>query len=301
VRRDAVSVVPGAGWTGISNILVQAATEAFVAQSRFNPQHSAAWEQQLYNQIPLWLQHFYDGDQELIARVQTDKNTIQARISLSDVLDALEPVFQKVAQHATRIITDVSKPVLLSGRAALVPGLQQCLSAINHQVSPEQLADLCLRAAANAGNESAGHSGTVPFLNVLSLDTLRHSHLKSPLSANLASVSQTPAVSTRSVTHVLSEGVAWPLPVEVCLQQDSGVVIRTLRPIDNSRSAGTQLLVIGRQDDAAHLLPHSEGITVNGEAVTTARSLLPGDRIRVGAINADMQCIYVHDGGADHG
>jgi hypothetical protein len=307
VRRDAVSVVPGAGWTGISNILVQAATEAFVAQSRFNPQHSAAWEQQLYNQIPLWLQHFYDGDQELIGRVQTDKNTIQARISLSDVLDALEPVFQKVAQHATRIITDVSKPVLLSGRAALVPGLQQCLSAINHQVSPEQLADLCLRAAANAGNESAGHSGTVPFLNVLSLETLRHSHLKSPLSANLASVSQTPAVSTRSVTHVLSEGVAWPLPVEVCLQQDSGVVIRTLRPADNSRSAGTQLLVIGRQDNAAHLLPHSEGIsvsegiTVNGEAVTTARSLLPGDRIRVGAISADMQCIYVHDGGADHG
>jgi hypothetical protein len=141
----------------------------------------------------------------------------------------------------------------------------------------------------------------VPFLNVLALDTLRHSHLKSPLSANLASVSQAPAVSTRSVTHLLSEGVAWPLPVEVCLQQDSGVVIRTLRPIDNSRSAGTQLLVIGRQDDAAHLLPHSEGITVNGEAVTTARSLLPGDRIRVGAINADMQCIYVHDGGADHG
>jgi hypothetical protein len=106
---------------------------------------------------------------------------------------------------------------------------------------------------------------------------------------------------------VLSEGVAWPLPVEVCLQQDSGVVIRTLRATDNSHSTGEPLFVIGRQDNAAHLLPHSEGIsvsegiTVNGEAVTTARSLLPGDRIRVGAINADMQCIYVHDGGADHG
>jgi hypothetical protein len=72
-------------------------------------------------------------------------------------------------------------------------------------------------------------------------------------------------------------------------------------------------LVIRRQDDAAHLLPPSEGasvsegirvsegITVNGEAVTTARSLLPGDRIRVGAIHADMQCIHVHDGGAHHG
>jgi hypothetical protein len=300
VRRDAVSVVPGAGWTGISNILVQAATEAFVAQSRFNPQHSAAWEQQLYNQIPLWLQHFYDGNQELTVRVQTDKNTIQARISLSDVLDALEPVFQKVSQHATRIITDPSIPVLLSGRAALVPGLQQCLSAINHQVSPEQLAELCLRAAANAGNESAGHSGTVPFLNVLALDTLRHSHVKSPLSVNLASVSQTPAVSQRSATHVLSEGIAWPLPVEVCLQQDRGVVIRTLGPADKSHNAGARLFVIGRQDNTAHLLPHSEGITVNGDAVTTTCGLLPGDRIRVGALNADIQCIHVHDGGANH-
>ena len=301
VRRDAVSVVAGAGWTAISNSLVQTATEAFVAQARFNPQHSAAWEQQLYNQIPLWLQHFYDADQELIARVQTDNNTIQARISLSDVLDALEPVFQKVAQHATRIITDPSMPVLLSGRAALIPGLQQCLSAMNHQVSPQQLAALCLRAAANAGPASAGHADTVPFLNVLALDTLRHSHEKSPLSVNLVSVSQTPAVSQRSVTHVLSEGIAWPLPVDVCLQQDCVVVIRTIGPADNSRSAGTQVCVISRQDDVAQLLPRSEGLTVNGDAVTTTRALRPGDRIRVGAINADMQCIHVHDGGLNHG
>lgn len=302
VRRDAVSVVAGAGWTAISNILVQTATEAFVAQARFNPQHSAAWEQQLYNQIPLWLQHFYDADQELIARVQTDNNTIQARISLSDVLDALEPVFQKVAQHATRITTDPLMPVLLSGRAALIPGLQQCLSAINHQVSPQQLAELCLRAAANTGPASAGHADTVPFLNVLALDTLRQAHEKSPLSVNLASLSQTPAVLSRSVTHVLSEGVAWPLPVMVCLLPDSGVVIRTLSPAESSqRAAHTQLCVIGRQDDAAHLLPQCEGITVNGDAVTTTRALLPGDRIRVGAINADMQCIHVHDGGPNHG
>jgi hypothetical protein len=83
MRRDAVRVVPGAGWAGISNILVQTATDAFVSQSRFNPQHSAAWEQQLYNQLPQWLTQFQHGDQELIARVQTDKNNVQARISLS--------------------------------------------------------------------------------------------------------------------------------------------------------------------------------------------------------------------------
>jgi hypothetical protein len=141
----------------------------------------------------------------------------------------------------------------------------------------------------------------VPFLNVLALDTLRHSNVKSPLSVNLASVSQPPAVSQQLATHVLSEGVAWPLPVEVCLQQDCGVVIRTLRTAENSHSTGERLFVIGRQDDAAHLLPHSEGITVNGEAVTTARSLLPGDRIRVGALKAAMQCIHVHDGGPHHG
>jgi hypothetical protein len=141
----------------------------------------------------------------------------------------------------------------------------------------------------------------VPFLNVLALDTLRHSHEKLPLSVNLASVSQTPAVSQRSVTHVLSEGFAWPLPVDVCLQQDCGVVIRTMGPADNSRSAGTQLCVISRQDDVAQLLPRSEGVTVNGDAVTTTRALRPGDQIRFGAINADMQCIHVHDGGLNHG
>jgi len=158
MRRDAVSVVPGAGWAGISNILVQTATDAFVSQSRFNPQHSAAWEQQLYNQLPQWLTQFQQGDQELIARVQTDKNNVQARISLSDVLDALEPVFQKVAQHAARFIVNPSVPVLLSGRAALIPGLQQCLQATDHRVSalgaPERGRDEDARRLVETGDDA---------------------------------------------------------------------------------------------------------------------------------------------------
>lgn len=329
VRRDAVSVVPGAGWTGISNILVQTATEAFVAQSRFNPQHSAAWEQQLYNQIPLWLQHFYGGDQELIARVQTDKNNVQARISLSDVLDALEPVFQKVAQHAARFIINPSVPVMLSGRAALIPGLQQCLQASNHNVSAEQLAELCLRAASNSGIAAAGHADTVPFLNVLALDALRASHIKSGATVNLASVNQAPQGSHLSPTHlspahlfpthVLSKGVAWPLPVEVYQQPGAGVEVRAWQPTANADSAAVCLFTIDSEGAGAHLIAQIDGVTVNGQEATARTRLKTGDRICVGAnvgakvganasavasvdsgaLIADMQCIHVH-GGARH-
>lgn len=304
MRRDAVSVVPGAGWAGISNILVQTATDAFVSQSRFNPQHSAAWEQQLYNQLPQWLTQFQQGDQELIARVQTDKNNVQARISLSDVLDALEPVFQKVAQHAARFIVNPSAPVLLSGRAALIPGLQQCLQASDHKVSAEQLAELCLRAAANTGSASAGRADTVPFLNVLSLDALRGSHIKSGATASLAAVSRAPHANQLSPTHVLSEGVAWPLPVEICQRQGAGIEVSAWHSTPVPDSAGMRLFIIDADGASAHLIPHVDGITVNGQGVSARTRLKPGDLIGLGAgagaLSADMQCIHVHDGGAKH-
>ncbi len=301
VRRDAVSVVLGAGWTAISNILVQTATDAFVAQSRFNPQHSAAWEQQLYNQIAQWLQHFQSGEQELIARIHTDKNTVQARISLSDVLDALEPVFQKLAQHAARIITSGSMPVLLSDRAALIPGLQDCLQAIHHSVSPEQLAEMCLRVAANAATQSTNQNNTVPFLNALAIDAVRSERNQSPVSptANIG-LTQSKAPAT-SPTHLLHDGVAWPLPVAVYHQVERGLVLAS--PSSALALNGTQqrLFMIDLQDKHIILTADTESITVNEKPVSERISLQTGDQIGAAGVVNGMQCIRVLGIGAAHG
>jgi hypothetical protein len=89
VRRDAFAVVPGAGFLALSNTIVQVVTDAFIAQSRFNPQHSAIWEQQLYNELPDWLQQFNSGQQEILVRIDTEKNSMQARVTVSGVLEAL--------------------------------------------------------------------------------------------------------------------------------------------------------------------------------------------------------------------
>ena len=295
VRRDAVSVVPGAGWTGISNILVQTATDAFVAQSRFNPQHSAAWEQQLYNQIPQWLQHFQSGEQELIARIETDKNTVQARISLSDVLDALEPVFQKVAQHTARIISADTMPVLLSGRAAMIPGLQACLQAVNHRVSPEQLAQLCLRVAANA---ATSQGSSVPFLNALLLDTLRGDRQQSAAAGSNAPVAPQP-VSTP--THLLHDGVAWPLPVTVYQQAGAGLVLADPASPPEVTAGLQRLFSIAIQGTEALLLTDSTSTTLNEQSAGSGIRLTTGDRIGAADSLNKLQCIRVRGIERSHG
>ena len=52
LRRDSVVVVPGTGWVNLTDSLIQLATNAFIQQCRFNPQHNAESEQMLLDGIP---------------------------------------------------------------------------------------------------------------------------------------------------------------------------------------------------------------------------------------------------------
>lgn len=281
VRRDAFAVVPGAGSIALSNTIVQVVTDAFIAQSRFNPQHSAEWEQQLYNELPVWLQKFQSGEQEILVEIKTDKNTVQARVGVSDVLEALQPAFQKISQHFAQFVGHAVVPVVLSQRAAVVPGLAFCLKALPMTLTDEQLADVCLRAlpASSAGNG-------VSYV----------SSVARALKPEQAAVDTRQAVSGHThvqPTHLVYLSQAWPLPLSASISNSRLVVGANPANTDFAKQK-EQLFSIAVNGLGVVLHADSEDVLCGNKPVAGSKELTAGDVIHVKSMAADLQLIRVH-------
>lgn len=274
VRRDAFCAVTGAGWVQLANTIVQVATDAFISQERFNPQHKAEWEQALYNALPDWLQQFNKGQPEVTAQIQTDKNLVQARISLSDVQEALEPAFRKISQQLEQLLqgTVGRSEVLLSERAATIPGLQECLQATTWSMPAHELARLLLQAAPPL----APAADAIPLLTSLKLNTG-------------ASISVPDVAAQRprpQPTHLLCDGQAWPLPLAVTLDGEGNCVM-------SAASTADSLLSIRNESGQVQLIAHQPGIRLAGKTVEGSQAVYAGDSIRVSGLTAELQCIRV--------
>jgi hypothetical protein len=276
VRRDAFITVSGAGWIHLANTIVQVVTDAFVTQSRFNPQHRADWEQSLYNQLPDWLQQFKLGQSEIVAQIQTENSLVQARVSLNDVLEALGTAFHKISQQLEQLMQnqDAACDITLSARAAMIPGLQSCLQASVHSVPGEQLAMLCLQALPQSLSSSAE---AIPMLTALTL--------KVSAPVGIGATLQQPL--KRQPTHLLWQAQAWPLPVAVKVDTDGQCEI-----LESSDDADV-VFSIREKDGQAQLLTRQPDIRVAGKLVNGSHPVYAGDNIRLGSPAVELHCIRV--------
>ncbi|MBU2098682.1 MAG: hypothetical protein KKD00_07955 [Gammaproteobacteria bacterium] len=277
VRRDAFAVVPGAGSIALSNAIVQVVTDAFIAQARFNPQHSAEWEQQLYNELPDWLNQFQAGEKEILVEIKTQKNSVQARVGVSEMLEALQPAFQKISQHFAQFVGHNSVPVILSERAAVIPGLAFCLKALPAPLAGEQLAEVCLRALPSlSAGTGVSYISSVPHQVV------------SGHAADTA-VSDNPDSHVQiQPTHLVYQSHAWPLPLSASIQ--GGELI--FSPGATNQTAG--LFRIESNALGAVLHSGSADVVCDQKTKFADKILSAGDVIQINSIAADLQLIRVH-------
>lgn len=161
VRRESVAVVQGAGWSNVANALVQVINDAFIEQSRFNPQHSAFWEQHLFNELPDYLQQIRSGQADFLVSITTDKATHQARVSVAELVESLQPVYRRINQQLQLLLGDTPAPVLISERAAAIPGLENSLQVRQPPLGGEQMAQACVQA----NTTLTTHGSDVPFIS----------------------------------------------------------------------------------------------------------------------------------------
>lgn len=274
LRRKTVSVVQGAGWNKLSNTLVQVINDAFIEQSRFNPQHSAFWEQHLYNELPDYLQQIRGGQSDLLVTITTDKATHQARISAADLINSLQPAFGKILQQVQQLAEDTTIPVLLSERAAMLPGLQRFLDAGSLAVTGENMALACLQA----GAALPANGSQMPYITSWQADA----------AAPAVSVPSRP--NNPPPSHILLSHQAWPLDKPCYLSRDGHIrydrahnAVLTLQPDSNGITASA--------------IDHD--VWLNGKPLSNSTRLAAGDRITVhGSADSELslQLIRVQHG-----
>lgn len=211
-RRDDVQTVPGAGWHSIANTLVQTISDAFVQQCRFNPQHNAVWEQQLYNELPALLRRIHAGERSVAVTIDAGEIRHEARIDKDDLSVDLEPLFTKAAQQMALLADTAPDLVLLSERAALVSGLRDALESTPVVTTGEPVTSDALAQAALQLNLKSGSGGQVPYLKRVAAQAV------SPTSPSRQSIAD---AGTQAPTHLLLGDRAYKLPEDAVLAVDS--------------------------------------------------------------------------------
>ncbi|WP_293372999.1 hypothetical protein [Nevskia sp.] len=226
--------------------------EAFVRQTRFDPLHSAATEQALYERLPNWLAQFGRGAAvtlELPAGLRSHRASLPA-----DALNgALAAISSRIAAGIAAAVTDAAQTaVLLSARAAAVPGLIEAIHAACG-VRPQALDAQAVTRGTLAHAERIRADGeALPFVTRLPAS--------GPLIAAAAVVVDT-AKPAPPPTHLLVDDLASPLPSKT---------------VDGeARLLGLKL----RVESGRHLLVPEGALRIDGRVTTEPTRLSTGQLI----------------------
>jgi len=127
VKTESVVQVPGVGSQNFMDLMMQLTTGLFIQQSRFNPQHNAESEQQLYNALPTWLQQEENEQGSLVLELNSGGNVYSAKLPRQSLVSSLAPHYQKLEQQLAALSEGRSPQILLHEKMAAMPGLRQAL------------------------------------------------------------------------------------------------------------------------------------------------------------------------------
>ena len=100
--RQQVQVLADAGLAGLQARWAKLVAAAFIRQSRFDPSHAAAAEQQVYDLMPQWMRSL-DESASVEAEIRTGNVVHRATLQSGDFLAAAAPVFDAVAAAAAAL------------------------------------------------------------------------------------------------------------------------------------------------------------------------------------------------------
>lgn len=129
LKTESVIQVPGVGSQNFMEVMMQFATTAFIQQSRFNPQHNAEIEQQLYNALPHWWLQNGLSESSLVLELRAQNMVHTAKIPRESLVAVLSGHYQRINQQIAALASDGDTQVLVSAAIAALPGCAGLLGA----------------------------------------------------------------------------------------------------------------------------------------------------------------------------
>lgn len=233
--------------------------QAFVRQTRFDPLHSARTEQLLYDQLPRWLAQLANA-QSAVVELESGGRSYRATVDTDDLAAALSERVRELGEDLAQITRALSSTVLLSSRAALVPGVAAAL------------------APAFTLDDHAPVHGALEHLGLIRSDTPDLPWV-TRLPRRAASGTANTGAEEILATHVLVGHRALALPA---MGQPTALA---------SWIAGAPGLVIRSVDELRLEAAQGSSVRVNGQPAQPVQVLNLGDRIGAGGV--DVRLIHV--------
>jgi hypothetical protein len=144
---DAIGVIP------LQDRWMKQVADKFVRKTRFDPFHSAASEQALHRQLRRWLAA---PDREDTARLELEARQRKYSIKLDpdEMIGFVEDQYSRLVNPVDRMVEGEPATVMLSDRAAALPGLAGRLGG-----APESLPVGAAAAGALRHRSQLGHEG----------------------------------------------------------------------------------------------------------------------------------------------
>lgn len=286
VKTESVVQVPGIGSQNFMALMMQLTTGLFIQQSRFNPQHNAESEQQLYNALPAWLQQEENEEGSLVLELNSGGTAYSAKLPRQSLVSSLAPHYQKLEQQLAALANGRAPQILLNQNMAAMPGFRQTLQHFPDLVilEPHALHRGCLtyRESITGGEQGIRRVTSLP------LDDARTQAVSSRAS------------SKEAPTHILFENRAYAA---------AGLrLVNSAAPGGAANGRREALLNLGVAGLPEHLgsIESRQGqlllrgadasLQINGTAVSSEQPLALGDRISTADGAVELNLIQVTPG-----
>ncbi|MBP8924844.1 MAG: hypothetical protein KBG75_03220 [Pseudomonadales bacterium] len=138
LQRVGVRVLPGTGLLQMQERWARHAAAEFIQQTRFDPLHAATTEQQLYDQMPQWLDTLNEQS-DVSAGLLNGGNSYHAKLRSADMLEAVRPLYLQLSEA----LAGDFGALLLSPRIARLPRIGQFIGAAS-ALAADAVARACL-------------------------------------------------------------------------------------------------------------------------------------------------------------
>ena len=174
LRVDNVVPVPQLGRQQLLDVLMRTANDAFIRQCRFNPQHEAASEQELYAILTAWIGDPSGERDNIVMELKAGANTHTAKLPRDQLLGGLRQSYAKLLRSLLPLTEAPGVGVLLDHRLAMLPGAVAALGEAGQLrvARPEAVTEACLRhRELIGGGEGVHRIRALPDLDAPAIDT----------------------------------------------------------------------------------------------------------------------------------
>ena len=294
VAADPEQSLGSTGLASIMDSLAKRVAELFVLATRFDPFHSAASEQLVYDRLPAWLGELAQHPESVELKLPRDGAELTVEVDRAQLIGVMAGFYKAVVQLIAQCRESGTElVVLLSDRLAKLPGIDSELERLDEALVVTLPPGHAAVGAVNQAAALIGDSGNVRLLKRVPWREAPAEPAPVERAEEPEQAEPVPVIVDDPASHIVYRGIAYPV-------DSSGIVIgrepvpqrRTIVLNGGQGGVSRAHCELVKRDGELRLVDKSRfGTFVNEKRISGEIALQPADVIRIGSPGEQLQVI----------